>query len=61
MIVNENIFYDDSDDDNNDTNYDDNYDSDNDDDYLRSTARQVRTRKKVREETVMSSLCCTWW
>ena len=36
-------------------------DDDDDNDYLRSTARQVRTRKKVREATVMSSLCCTWW
>ena len=34
--------------------------TDDDDDYLRRTARQVRTRKKVREETVISSLCCTW-
>ena len=44
-----------------DVDIDGNDDNDkDDDDYLRRTARQVRTRKKVREETVISSLCCTW-
>ena len=28
--------------------------------YLRRTARHVRTRKNVREETVINNLCCTW-